>query len=69
MPRRAACIVLAAAALALAGFAPAGQPNPKRLPALIGPADVHFAMTELCFPWVRARRRPRRSPTARGCIR
>jgi hypothetical protein len=45
-------ILLAAAALATAAFAPAGQPDPSRRPNFMT-ADVDFAMRELCFPWVK----------------
>ena len=50
--RTPAIAALLAAALALAAFAPAGQPDPKRRPGMIT-ADVDFAMRELCFPWVK----------------
>lgn len=52
MPQRLIATTLTLFALALAAFAPAGQPDAKRRPNLLTP-DVDFAMEELCFPWVR----------------
>lgn len=52
MPNRLIPLTLAIAAVALAAFAPAGQPDPKRKPNLLTP-DIDFAMKELCFPWVK----------------
>lgn len=52
MPTRPITLSVALAALALAAFAPAGQPDPKRRPNVLTP-DIDFAMRELCFPWVK----------------
>ena len=51
MPNRPITVTLALAALALAAFAPPGQPDPKRRPNLMTP-DLDFAVKELCAPWL-----------------
>ncbi len=52
MPHRLTAAALILAALALAAFAPPGQPDPKRRPNVITP-DIDFTMKELCYPWVK----------------
>lgn len=44
-------LLLALAALAATAFAPAGQPDPRRYPDMMG-VDLDFAVKELCAPWL-----------------